>query len=180
MSPFLFYRIFIGMKLLELIKNVILENGKPRILRFITKVGDSDIRLFSSYHQWFERHGDENYETIKDIFFDKFASNVKYRVGVPDKTIVEIFKRNMEKIINSVKDEQSKRVIFVKKRNDNEDEVEFDFIEFIIQDKGNSYEIITSAFSKDGNYLVLGFPIKTRMVMVEKEIKPKYKIVYLD
>lgn len=180
MSPFLFYRIFIGMKLLELIKNVILENGKPRILRFITKVGDSDIRLFSSYHQWFERHGDENYETIKDIFFDKFASNVKYRVGVPDKTIVEIFKRNMEKIINSVKDEKSKRVIFVKKRNDNEDEVEFDFIEFIIQDKVSSYEIITSAFSKDGKYLVLGFPIKTPMVMVEKEIKPKYKIVYLD
>jgi len=180
MSPFLFYRIFIGMKFLELIKNIILENNKQRILKFVTKIGDDTIRLFSSYHQWFERHGDENYETIKDIFFDKVAFSKKYRVGVPDKMIVEIFKRNIEKIINSFKDDQSKRVIFVKKRNDNEDEVEFDFIEFIIQNKGSVYEIITSAFSKDGNYLVLGFAVKTPMVMVEKEIKPKYEIVYLD
>ena len=180
MSPFLFYCIFISMKFLELIKNIILENNKQRILRFVTKIGDDTIRLFSSYHQWFERHGDENYETIKDIFFDKVAFSKKYRVGVPDKMITEIFKRNLEKIVNSFKDDQSKRIIFIKKRNDNEDEVEFDFIEFIIQDKGNSYEIITSAFSKDGNYLGLGFPIKTPMVMVEKEIKPKYKIIYLD
>ena len=94
--------------------------------------------------------------------------------------IIDIFKKNLKRIKNSFDDHSNNRIIFVKKRKDNEDEVEFDFAEFILQKEKNTYKIITSSFSSDGKFLVLGFPIKTKLVMVEKTIKPKYKVVHLD
>ena len=76
--------------------------------------------------------------------------------------------------------EKNDRIIFVKKRTDNDDEVDFDFIEFILQKKDNFYEIITSAYSDDGRFLVMGFPVRTKKVMIENKITGKYKIVYLS
>jgi len=169
------------MRLLDSVKKIVLEEKRKfSKLKWSDYIGDKKIKLLSSYHQWFERHGDENYKTIKDIFFDKFIRNEKYRVGVPDELIIELFKKNISKIENSFDDPSKNRVIFVKKRNDNEDEVEFDYIEFILQKNEDNYEIITSSYSDDGKFLVLGFPIRTKFVVLERMIKPKYEIVYLD
>ena len=168
------------MRLLDSVKKIVLEQRKFSKLKWNGYIGDNKIKLLSSYHQWFERHGDENYETIKDIFFDKVAHSKKYRVGVPDELIIQLFKKNISKIESSFDDPSKNRVIFVKKRKDNDDEVEFDYIEFILQKIGDNYEIITSSYSDDGKFLVLGFPIRTKFVVLERMIKPKYKIVYLD
>jgi len=165
------------MKLLETIKNIINEERKFPKLKFVGEIDGEKVKLESTFHQWFERHGDQKYDEIRDIFFD---TGNKYRVGVPDDMIIDIFKKNLKRIKNSFDDHSKNRIIFVKKRKDNEDEVEFDFAEFILQKEKNTYKIITSGFSSDGKFLVLGFPIKTKLVMVEKTIKPKYKVVHLD
>ena len=168
------------MKLLLFVKDLILENRKPRKVIDSIEFNDKKILLFSSYHQWFDRHGEEDYETIKDIYFDKTKKVVGYRVGVPDRLITSLFRKNISKIENSFEQEKNDRIIFVKERTDNDDEVDFDFIEFILQKKDNFYEIITSAYSDDGRFLVMGFPVRTKKVMIENKITGKYKIVYLS
>ena len=168
------------MKLLFFFKDLIIENRKPRKVKDSIELNGKKILLFSSYHQWFDRHGDEDYETIKDIYFDKLNIMDNYRVGVPDRIITKLFRKNISKIENSFEQEKNDRIIFVKKRTDNDDEVDFDYIEFILQKKNNGYEIITSAYSDDGRFLVMGFPVRTKKVMIENKITGKYKIVYLS
>jgi hypothetical protein len=68
----------------------------------------------------------------------------------------------------------------VKHRLDNEDEERFDFIEFLLEKNGNSYDIISSKYSKDGRFLVMNFPVRTARVMIEDKNNKKYKFVYLD
>jgi hypothetical protein len=168
------------MKLLHFFKDLIVENRKPRKVIDSIEFNDKKILLFSSYHQWFDRNGEEDYETIKDIYFDKLNLTDNYRVGVPDRIITSLFRKNISKIENSFEQEKNERIIFVKERTDNDDEVDFDFIEFILQKKDNFYEIITSAYSDDGRFLVMGFPVRTKKVMSENKINRKYKIVYLS
>jgi hypothetical protein len=168
------------MKLLHFFKDLIVENRKPRKVIDSIEFNDKKILLFSSYHQWFDRNGEEDYETIKDIYFDKLNLTDNYRVGVPDRIITSLFRKNISKIENSFEQEKNERIIFVKERTDNDDEVDFDFIEFILHKKDNFYEIITSAYSDDGRFLVMGFPVRTKKVMSENKINRKYKIVYLS
>jgi hypothetical protein len=177
MSPFLLYHIFMYMKLLGTIKSIICENRKFPKLKFVADINGEKVKLESTFHQWFERHGDQDYDEMKKIYFN---TGDKYRVGVPDAMIIDVFKRNFNKIKQSFDEHNKNRIIFVKKRKDNNDEVEFDFIEFLLQKDNNTYKIITSSFSSDGKFLVLGFPIKTKLIMVEKTTKPKYKLVRLQ
>ena len=86
------------MKLLLFVKDLILENRKPRKVIDSIEFNDKKILLFSSYHQWFDRHGDEDYETIKDIYFDKLNIMDNYRVGVPDRIITKLFRKNISKL----------------------------------------------------------------------------------
>lgn len=168
------------MKLLDAIKFIIIEQKKFPKLKLNARFDGIDFRLLSSFHQWFERHGDEDYDEVKDIFFNKTSKSKKYRVGVPDDMIIDTIKKKISKIEKSFQETTDKRIIFVKKRKDNEDEVDFDFMEFILEKEGDDFTIITSAFSKDGFYLSLGFPVKTKTVMLEKVIKVKYKVIYLN
>ena len=139
------------MKLIETIINIILEASRRPKLRYINKDPKNFIELISTYHQWFERHGDLTLDDIKYLYYENGG---KYRVGVPDEIITNLFKKNINKITEAFKTNNIPRIIFIKKNNDNEDEEIFDNSEFIIGTRDTkTYNIITSAFSSDGNYL---------------------------
>jgi hypothetical protein len=115
-------------------------------------------KIISTYHQWFDRHGDNTYDTNVDLFYEKNNADNDYRIGVSDRILVHIIQEKIDKIIQSFKIHNpcNKRIIFTKKRDNNEDEEFFDFVEFVIQKDGNELKIVSSAFSEDGNFLYFG------------------------
>jgi len=115
-------------------------------------------KIISTYHQWFDRHGDNSYDTNVDLFYEKNNADNDYRIGVSDKILIRIIQEKIDKIIQSFKIHNpcNKRIIFTKKRDNNEDEEFFDFVEFVIQKDGNELKIVSSAFSEDGNFLYFG------------------------
>ena len=121
-------------------------------------------KIISTYHQWFDRHGDNSYDENYDLFFEKNLSDENYRVGVPDKILIPIIENKIEKIIESFKTHNpcNKRIIFIKERNDNQDEEYFDFVEFVLQKDENELKIVSSAFSEDGNFLYFGVRPRTK------------------
>ena len=151
------------MKLLVTLKNIILneENNKPRgTTIFSTVSNDKLIQLKSTYHQRNERHGNETYKDIVDKYNDFLYTNKSKfrqppRFAVPDTMIKNFFSDNVDKIYGAFENEQPKnnKIIFVHKRKNNEDEENFDYIEVLLHKDGNFFNIITSAFSKDGQFL---------------------------
>jgi len=120
-----------------------------------------DKRLYSiisTYHQWFDRHGDNSYDQNIDLFYEKNNSDNNYRIGVSDRLLIPLIKKNIGKIIYSFKMHNpcNKRIIFTNKILNNENEEYFDFTEFIIQKDENELKIVSSAFSEDGNFLYFG------------------------
>jgi len=115
-------------------------------------------KIISTYHQWFDRHGDNSYEKNVDLFYEKNDSDNDYRIGVSDSLLIPIIKKDISRIIDSFKTHNpcNKRIIFTKRRLNNEDEEYFDVTEFIIQKDGNELKIVSSAFSEDGNFLYFG------------------------
>jgi hypothetical protein len=146
------------MKLLLTLKNIILneENNKPRgTTIFSTISNDRLIQLKSTYH-----HGNETYKDIVDKYNDFLYTNKSKfrqppRFAVPDTMIKNFFSDNVDKIYGAFENEQPKnnKIIFVHKRKNNEDEENFDYIEVLLHKDGNFFNIITSAFSKDGQFL---------------------------
>jgi len=120
-----------------------------------------DKRLYSiisTYHQWFDRHGDNSYDQNINLFYEKNNSDNNYRIGVSDRLLIPLIKKNIGKIIDSFKMHNpcNKRIIFTNKILNNENEEYFDFTEFIIQKDENELKIVSSAFSEDGNFLYFG------------------------
>ena len=115
-------------------------------------------KIISTYHQWFDRHGDNSYEENIDLFYEKNESDNGYRIGVSDRVLTPLIKNDLSKIIDSFKTHNpcNKRIIFTKRRINNEDEEYFDVVEFIIQKDDNELKIVSSAFSEDGNFLYFG------------------------
>ena len=115
-------------------------------------------KIISTHHQWFDRHGDNTYDENVDLFYEKNDADNDYRVGVSDRILVNIIQDKIDKIIDSFKIHNpcNKRIIFTKRRTNNEDEEFFDFVEFVLQKDGNELKIVSSAFSEDGNYLYFG------------------------
>lgn len=186
-SPFLY---LYNMKLLVTLKNLILieENNNPRgTTIFSTVLNNKFIQLKSTYHQRKERHGDETYEDIVYKYNDFLYTNKSKfrqppRFAVPDTMIKNFFSSNIEKIYSAFEKEQPKnnKIIFVHKRKNNQDEENFDYIEVLLQKDGNFFNIITSAFSKDGRFL------KTRReednaerITVEEKSIDKYIVIYI-
>ena len=96
--------------------------------------------------------------------------------------IKNFFSNNIDKIYNAFEKEQPKnnKIIFVHKRKNNQDEENFDYIEVLLQKDGNFFNIITSAFSKDGRFL------KTRReednaerITVEEKSIDNYIVIYI-
>jgi hypothetical protein len=178
------------MRLISTLKNVILfeVSQKDRGTVLFSKVVDNKlIQLKSTFHQRKERFGSDSYDDIVDKYKEYLDTRKsKYqqepRLAVPDSMIKNIFSKNVEKIYKSFEDEpsESKRIIFVHKRKDNEDEKKFDYVEILIGKDGNFFSIVTSAFSDDGKFIkTKNEEKKSNRVMLEYKFKHNYPIVYL-
>ena len=96
--------------------------------------------------------------------------------------IENLFSKNLEKIYNSFKEESpsNNQIIFVHRRKNNEDKKKFNYMEVLLKKDGNFFNIITSAFSDDGEFLkTKDEEKKTDRVTVEQILKNSYKIVYI-
>lgn len=171
------------MKLLQSLSELILEVRKQDIKRAEISYGDKIIKIISTYHQWFERHGDQSYQEILNLYDKVSLKDYKYRIGVPDNMIINLIKNNLQKITGSFDQLQpgKNRVLFIKKRVEDYDrDPVFNFIEFVLQKNSDTeYLIITSAFSDDGLFLYLGTKEKTTRVFVEHKDYSDYLIVHL-
>ena len=152
------------MKLISRLKDIIFESSRGNKVVDRFNYDDKEILLTANYHQWKERFGIKSFEEILDIYDND--DSLKLRIGVPNEMISFFFQKNFEKIVEKFNEIESKsslkpqRILIIKnrkKQNVLEDNPEFfDFAEFIVQ-KNSQYwfEIITSAFSKDGFFLKL-------------------------
>jgi hypothetical protein len=167
------------LKLLSFLESLIVEAARRDKLIDVINYDNNEIVLLSSYHQWFERYGQKTYNEIVDLYLN---TSDKHRIGVPDNMIKSVFKENLKTILESHREipQNENRIIFVKKRKDDDDRMEiFDYIEFILSKDNNKYTIITSAFSKDGNFLRTGQIPKTHKVFVENKQIYNYPVVIL-
>ncbi len=179
------------MNLLSVLKNIVLSETRKQKYRGTTlfsKIIDNKlIQLKSTYHQRKERFGADSYDEIVDKYNEYLETRrskfqVEPRLAVPDSMIENLFSKNLEKIYNSFKEESpsNNQIIFVHRRKNNEDKKKFNYMEVLLKKDGNFFNIITSAFSDDGEFL------KTRdeekradRVTVEQKSKINYKIVYI-
>ena len=177
MSPFFNFKLFIiVMKILDVLKNIIIENNsrrsdKPRL--FTTTDG---IKFFSSKHHTKDRKTYLNYKQIKYIILNAIDSgnSTHERVGVPNLMISQLIRNKYKKILDEFsKDPKEEKIKFVFKRDDNEDEEVFDYIEFVLgrdDDDVKRFNVVSSTFSSNGNYLGLfgKDAVQARKVILEK------------
>ena len=142
------------MKIISALKNIILENRSNYHRLFTSKDG---VKFFATPHQTKDRKGHLSYDEIKDIILNAIdsGSNVHTRVGVPNRMLSRLIKDKYPKILDGLfSNTKDERIKFVHKRQDNEDEEVFDYIEFIVaRDNNDSFSVISSTFSENGNYL---------------------------
>jgi hypothetical protein len=159
------------MKLLNTLKNIILENRSKENRLFTTPDG---IKFIATTHQTFDRKGNLNYGQIRDIILNAIdsGSKVHTRVAVPNRVLSELIAQKYENILYEFsQNPKDKKIKFVYERNDNEDEEVFDFIEFIVGRGGDgNFHIVSSTFSDSGDYLRLYGKdvIQARKIMLEK------------
>jgi hypothetical protein len=178
------------MKLLNQLVTVILENrGKeyrPTVL-FSKMIDNRLVQLLSTRHQRVERFGNQTYNDLVDMY-NEFIETRKSkfqkppRIAVPDMMVRDFFESNLMKIYYSFEDEnpKNKQMIFVKKRKDNEDDEVFSYIEVLLKKEGNFFYIITSAFSKDGKFLMTNVEEKkSNRVRLEVRKNNNILVIYL-
>jgi hypothetical protein len=161
------------MKLLYVLKNIILEDSQKKHNLF---TNDDGVKIFSSKHHTKDRETYKSYDEIKDIILAAIdsGSKVHTRVGVPNLMLSRLINKKSEKIIKEFsKNPKEEKIKFVFKRDDNEDEEVFDYIEFIIgRDNENekTFNVVSSTFSPNGNYLKLFGKdvVQARKVVLEK------------
>ena len=186
-SPFLY---LYDMKLLNQLAKVILENRgreyRPTVL-FSNMIDNRLIQLLSTKHQRVERFGNQTYDDLVDMY-NEFVETRKSkfqkppRIAVPDMMVKDFFESNLMKIYYSFEDEnpENKQIIFVKKRKDNEDDKVFSYIEVLLKKEGNFFYIITSAFSKDGQFLMTDVEEKkSNRVRLEARKNNNILVIYL-
>ena len=163
------------MKLLKSLKNIILEDRFKNPRLFTTP---DDIKFVSSTHHTIDRKANLSYGEIKDIILNAIDSGSKIhtRVAVPNLMLSRLIRKKYEEIIDEFsKDPNEEKIKFIHKREDNEDEEIFDYIEFIVgrdSDEKNVFNIVSSTFSPNGNYLNLFGKdvIQSRRVMLENYV----------
>jgi len=161
----------------RIIREYLLEERKFPKQKGIEVYDKMMYKIISTYHQWFERHGDDSLLKHIDILDKK---GYDYRIGATDSILVPTIKNNIRKIVESFKLNKpcSNRIIFIKKIKNNNNSEYFDFVEFILQKDGNELSIITSAYSKDGNFLLN--KVKTKKERLEENFcKNDYIVVEL-
>lgn len=159
------------MKVLSVLKSIILENRGKHHKLFTAPEGP---KFIATTHQTLDRKSNLTYEEIKDIILNAIdsGSNIHTRVGVPNTMLSRLIRDKYKKILYEFsKDPTEKKIKFVFKREDNEDEEVFDYIEFILaRDEDNTFLIVSSTFSDNGTYLKLYGKdvVQARKVMLEK------------
>lgn len=159
------------MKILNTLKKLILEN-RGKYHRLFT--APNDVKFVATSHQTIDRKGNLSYDEIKDIILNSIDSTVgtHTRVGVPNLLLSRLIRKKYEKILLEFdKNPEENKIKFVYERIDNEDDVIFDYIEFILsRGNDNTYSVVSSTFSSDGNYLKLygRDVVQARKVMLEK------------
>ena len=195
MVPFCFFLYLSYMKLLNTIKQILLESGRRPILLFADVIEDKRVRLFASYHQWEERYGQFSFDKIADFYLEDKDRNIKnpeyvIRVGIPNDMIVDFFDDKYEKIKehfyqlygppSNDKFIPEQKIIFVKQFSDNQREEDFDYLEVgLAREIGETYFIFTSAFSKDGKMLRKFRGPESPKVFMES-VSENIPIIYLD
>ena len=179
------------MKLLFSLKKIIINETNQRRQGgtvLYSKVMDNKlIQLKSTFHQRKERFGADSYDEIVDKYKEYLETRrskfqIEHRLAVPDSMIERLFSKNIEKIYGSFKDEtpNNNQIIFVHRRKNNEDKKKFNYMEVLLKKDGNFFNIITSAFSDDGEFLkTKDEEKKAGRVTVEQVLKNSYKIVYI-
>ena len=177
------------MKLLNQLVTVILEQGaenRPTVL-YSNIINNKLVQLLSTKHQRVERFGNQTYDDLVDMY-NEFMETRKSkfqkppRIAVPDTMVKDFFESNLMKIYYSFEDEnpENKQIIFVKKRKDNEDDKVFSYIEVLLKKEGNFFYIITSAFSKDGQFLMTDVEEKkSNRVRLEARKNNNILVIYL-
>jgi hypothetical protein len=159
------------MKTLNVLKNLILENRGKYHRLFTSPDG---VKFIATTHQTEDRKSNLSYDEIKDIILTAIDSgiNIHTRVGVPNIMLSKLIRDKYRKILNEFSlNPKEKKIKFVHKRNDNEDEEVFDYIEFILaRDDENTFLVVSSTFSENGNYLKLYGKdvVQARKVIIEK------------
>lgn len=59
--------------------------------------------IISTYHQWFDRHGDNSYEQNIDLFYEKNNSDNNYRIGVSDRLLIPLIKKILVRLLIALK-----------------------------------------------------------------------------
>jgi hypothetical protein len=183
------------MKLLDTVKQILLESGRRPILLFADVIEDKRVRLFASYHQWEDRYGKFSFDKIADFYLEDKDRNLDkpeyvVRVGIPNDMITDFFDDNYEKIKEYFYEKygvpsnnkfiDGQKIIFVKRYTDNPREEDFDYMEIgLAREIGETYFIFTSAFSKDGKMLKKFKGPDAPKVFIES-ISESIPIVYLD
>jgi hypothetical protein len=159
------------MKILNVLKKIILEDRSRHHRLFTAPEGP---KFIATTHQTSDRKSNLSYDEIKDIILNAIdsGSNIHTRVGVPNLMLSRLIKDKYKKILYEFsKDPEEKKIKFVFKREDNEDEEVFDYIEFILaRDSDDTFLIVSSTFSEDGSYLKLYGKdvVQARKVILEK------------
>jgi hypothetical protein len=160
------------MKLLKTLKNIMLENRAKEHRLFTTPNG---LKFLATTHQTFDREGNLSYEDIKDIILNAIDSGIKVhtRVGVPNRMLSRLIREKYEIMLYEFsKNPKEEKIKFVYERNDNEDDPIFDFIEFIVGrgKEDDTFFVVSSTFSKNGDYLKLyGKDVtQARKIILEK------------
>jgi len=159
------------MKILNVLKKIILEDRSRHHRLFTAPEGP---KFIATTHQTSDRKSNLSYNEIKDIILNAIdsGSNIHTRVGVPNLMLSRLIKDKYKKILYEFsKDPEEKKIKFVFKREDNEDEEVFDYIEFILaRDSDDTFLIVSSTFSEDGSYLKLYGKdvVQARKVILEK------------
>lgn len=161
------------MKILNSLKTIILESRPKKPKLFTTPDG---FKFYSSKHNTIDRKGNLNYDEIRDIILDAIDSGNKVhtRVAAPNLMVYNLIRDKYKKILNEFsKDPKEEKIKFVFRRYDNEDEEVFDYIEFIIgrdSEDVKIFNVVSSTFSSNGNYLGLfgKDAVQARKVILEK------------
>jgi hypothetical protein len=161
------------MKILDALKTIILESRfkNPKLF-----TAPDDFKFYSSTHNTIDRKGDLSYDEIRDIILDAIdsGSKVHTRVAVPNLMVSRLIRNKYKKILDEFsKDPKEEKIKFVFRRDDNEDEEVFDYIEFVLgrdDDDVKRFNVVSSTFSSNGNYLGLfgKDAVQARKVILEK------------
>lgn len=179
------------MKLVLSLKNIILsETSQKRqsgTILFSKEIDKKLIQLKSTHHQRKERFGSDSYDEIVTKYQDyidtrKSKYEIEPRLAVPDSMIKNFFSKNIKKIYDSFEKDlpTNNQIIFVHKRKDNEDEKKFNYMEVLLKKDGNFFNIITSAFSDNGEFLkTKSEERKSNRVTIEQKMNAGIKIIYI-